>query len=239
MSVPKTARTQPPATSAPCAEISPSQDLPGLEDPRELRVVAGRGADARQRPVAVADLELLRVAALEQPQPERSVGRCARGQLERGRRAILDADASPPAPLVDHQRVDGEDELLAPGARTSRASRGSPVCGPAGTLGATSSLSPVSSRAFDASTKPAKVAPRATRTMIVVRFTPPPCSHTGSRRSGQSSDAGRLARALDLYEYQGKELFRRYGIPVSEGRLATTPAEAREAGRGVRRRRWS
>ena len=34
---------------------------------------------------------------------------------------------------------------------------------------------------------------------------------------------------MDLYEYQGKELFRRYGIPVSEGRLATTPAEARVA----------
>jgi succinyl-CoA synthetase beta subunit len=34
---------------------------------------------------------------------------------------------------------------------------------------------------------------------------------------------------LDLYEYQGKELFRRVGIPVSEGRLATTPAEARAA----------
>ena len=34
---------------------------------------------------------------------------------------------------------------------------------------------------------------------------------------------------MDLYEYQGKELFRRFGIPVSEGRLATTPAEARVA----------
>jgi len=34
---------------------------------------------------------------------------------------------------------------------------------------------------------------------------------------------------VDLYEYQGKELFRRYGIPVSEGLLATSPAEAREA----------
>jgi succinyl-CoA synthetase beta subunit len=32
---------------------------------------------------------------------------------------------------------------------------------------------------------------------------------------------------VDLYEYQGKELFKRYGIPVSEGRLATTPEEAR------------
>ena len=34
---------------------------------------------------------------------------------------------------------------------------------------------------------------------------------------------------MDLYEYQGKELFRRAGIPVSEGRLATTPQEARTA----------
>ena len=34
---------------------------------------------------------------------------------------------------------------------------------------------------------------------------------------------------MDLYEYQGKELFRRFGIPVSEGRLATTPEAARAA----------
>jgi succinyl-CoA synthetase beta subunit len=34
---------------------------------------------------------------------------------------------------------------------------------------------------------------------------------------------------VDLYEYQGKELFKRFGIPVSEGRVATTPEEAREA----------
>jgi len=34
---------------------------------------------------------------------------------------------------------------------------------------------------------------------------------------------------MDLYEYQGKELFRRFGIPVSDGRLATTPEEARVA----------
>jgi succinyl-CoA synthetase beta subunit len=34
---------------------------------------------------------------------------------------------------------------------------------------------------------------------------------------------------VDLYEYQGKELFKRFGIPVSEGRLATTPQEARAA----------
>jgi succinyl-CoA synthetase beta subunit len=34
---------------------------------------------------------------------------------------------------------------------------------------------------------------------------------------------------VDLYEYQGKELFRRYGIPVSDGRLALSPVEGKEA----------
>src|SRR6476620_2650702 len=34
---------------------------------------------------------------------------------------------------------------------------------------------------------------------------------------------------MDLYEHQGKELFKRFGIPVSEGRVATTPQEARAA----------
>jgi succinyl-CoA synthetase beta subunit len=34
---------------------------------------------------------------------------------------------------------------------------------------------------------------------------------------------------VDLYEYQGKELFRRFGIATSEGRLAETPEQARAA----------
>ena len=34
---------------------------------------------------------------------------------------------------------------------------------------------------------------------------------------------------MDLYEYQGKQLFARFGIPVSEGRVALTPEEARAA----------
>jgi succinyl-CoA synthetase beta subunit len=34
---------------------------------------------------------------------------------------------------------------------------------------------------------------------------------------------------MDLYEYQGKELFRRVGIPVSEGRRADSPQDARAA----------
>ena len=34
---------------------------------------------------------------------------------------------------------------------------------------------------------------------------------------------------MDLYEYQGKQMLARHGIPVPEGRVATTPAEARAA----------
>jgi len=34
---------------------------------------------------------------------------------------------------------------------------------------------------------------------------------------------------MDLFEHEGKELFARFGIPVSEGRVATTPDEARAA----------
>ena len=34
---------------------------------------------------------------------------------------------------------------------------------------------------------------------------------------------------MDLYEYQGKQLFARFGIPVSDGRVARTPDEARAA----------
>ena len=41
--------------------------------------------------------------------------------------------------------------------------------------------------------------------------------------------AGRLGGGVDLYEYQGKQLFARYGIPISEGRLVETAEEARAA----------
>ncbi len=38
---------------------------------------------------------------------------------------------------------------------------------------------------------------------------------------------------MDLYEYQGKQLFARAGIPVSDGRVALTPAEARAAAEAI------
>lgn len=36
---------------------------------------------------------------------------------------------------------------------------------------------------------------------------------------------------MDLFEYQGKELLRKYGVPVPEGRVASTPEEAVAAAR--------
>jgi len=33
---------------------------------------------------------------------------------------------------------------------------------------------------------------------------------------------------MNLYEYQGKELFARYGLPVLPGQVAATPEEARD-----------
>src|SRR5213593_4494684 len=33
---------------------------------------------------------------------------------------------------------------------------------------------------------------------------------------------------MDLFEHQGKELFAAHGIPIPEGAVATSPAEARE-----------
>ena len=38
---------------------------------------------------------------------------------------------------------------------------------------------------------------------------------------------------MDLFEYQGKELLRRFEVPVPEGRVARTPEEALEAARGL------
>jgi succinyl-CoA synthetase beta subunit len=38
---------------------------------------------------------------------------------------------------------------------------------------------------------------------------------------------------VDLYEHQGKELYGRFGIPTSDGRVATTPEEARTAARDL------
>jgi succinyl-CoA synthetase beta subunit len=33
---------------------------------------------------------------------------------------------------------------------------------------------------------------------------------------------------VDLFEYQAKELFAEYGVPIPQGKVATTPEEARQ-----------
>jgi succinyl-CoA synthetase beta subunit len=38
---------------------------------------------------------------------------------------------------------------------------------------------------------------------------------------------------VDLFEYQGKQLLRKYEVPVPEGRVAETPREAEEAAKGL------
>src|SRR6266487_3190089 len=53
----------------------------------------------------------------------------------------------------------------------------------------------------------------------------------GTMRRTQGIVPCRFARSVDLYEYQGKELFRRHGIPVSDGRLAISSQEAEAAAR--------
>src|SRR3989440_592220 len=45
--------------------------------------------------------------------------------------------------------------------------------------------------------------------------------------SGQGCSGEREGFQVDLYEYQGRELFARHGLPVLDGDVATTPEEAR------------
>jgi hypothetical protein len=33
---------------------------------------------------------------------------------------------------------------------------------------------------------------------------------------------------VDLFEYQGKQLFADHGVPIQQGKVATTPQQARE-----------
>ena len=40
---------------------------------------------------------------------------------------------------------------------------------------------------------------------------------------------------MDLFEYQAKELFAKYGVPIPSGRVATTAEQARGDRRRIRR----
>ena len=43
---------------------------------------------------------------------------------------------------------------------------------------------------------------------------------------------------MNLHEYQSKQLFARYGIPVPVGHVASTPAEAADAARRIGGSKW-
>src|SRR5262245_57030842 len=55
-----------------------------------------------------------------------------------------------------------------------------------------------------------------------------PRSTTTRRRRRRRRRFGDRRPGMNLYEYQGKELFARYGLPVLPGQVATTPEEARD-----------
>ena len=38
---------------------------------------------------------------------------------------------------------------------------------------------------------------------------------------------------MNVHEYQGKEILRKYGVPVPEGRIATSPDEAEKIARDL------
>ena len=43
---------------------------------------------------------------------------------------------------------------------------------------------------------------------------------------------------MNLHEYQSKQLFARYGIPVPAGHIAATPEEAADAARKIGGSKW-
>jgi len=95
-------------------------------------------------------------------------------------------------------------------------------------------IAPKSPKSSDSSEN--ELAPQSTGTYPPTRQPKPPQSpiterpiYTESARTVPRLSAWVESAAVDLHEYQGKELFRRVGIPVSEGRLVVSPEEARAA----------
>src|SRR4249919_3326681 len=218
---------------AACDESARRRDLAfpggaGLQDLRQAGVVAHGRAYRREQAVLVSVFELACLAGPEQHQPEGPVERrLSIAHLVRERGVVRQHQPSAPAVLEHLEALDSEDQLL-----TRTPVRLAPV--ELGGLRARCHARPRvgllvlelarcgrEREAGDCRTQHHEDEGRASAHHGHAR-TP-----LGSRLA--TSWADRLARALDLYEYQGKELFRRYGIAVSEGRLATTPAEAREA----------
>ncbi len=214
VSSPKVTRTKSPAASAPGAEIVLAHDCPGSS------ASGGSGSYARARRIAgrssslFRSLDLVEIARREQHHAELPVGH---GTLvadpPRDVGLVRDADRRLPAALGDGEGVDGEHEPRCLGRERLAPARAPPTA-----------AARASRRGW------ARPRPRS-RT---ARGAPGRRARGGAWRSCSHTLAGSLAGPMDLYEYQGKELFRRVGIPVSEGRLAVNPAEARGGGAAAR-----
>src|SRR6185503_9172563 len=56
----------------------------------------------------------------------------------------------------------------------------------------------------------------------------------GEPRAGtRSPDPSPQEQRMNLHEYQAKELFARFGLPVLPGQVATTPEEARDVAAAI------
>ena len=183
MSVPKTTRTE-----APCHERAPGGDrsfprCAGLEDRRRAPArTRSRLARRGSVPGAVALVELLGVARLEEQRARTSRRATRAGSTSSQRSAACRSRCRPVAchpSRSTSSELDREDELLPGVAVGLPPAELAPSGGRRRRWASTASSSLRRRSAFEASAKPASVAPSAMRTMIVVRLTAAMLAHTG------------------------------------------------------------
>ena len=237
MSVPKTTRTQLPATSEPGAEITPCQVPFDSRIFGQLRLVAGRGAERGQRALGVPRCSSSVLPPVSKSmRPKRPVERGAR-VADRVRDGRVVRHAHPRLPSVpEHpEALDLEDELL-----SRRAERLPPPEHRALRARRRRSAPPVPRRR--------RARPRARRRRSRRGRRPGPqseCRAAAHRENARTRGCGTarsapeasstLARALDLYEYQGKELFARVRDPRVRGAARHDPGRGARGRRGARR----
>ena len=66
-----------------------------------------------------------------------------------------------------------------------------------------------------------KLLPRCSAAVLLPRRLP---HNTRSPRAGTRAES--IPKTMNLHEYQAKQLFARYAVPVTSGEVAGTPAQA-------------
>ena len=188
---------------------SRARSAPGASTSGGAGSISSASRTAGSRPSRFAVLELLEVAGGEEHQPEARARRWLTPSSNELRVAFVTA-ISTDQPLRAHRElVDGEEQPL-PGARIALA----PVELRVLRLGGAGGRERLGFRGASAARSASSTARRAVRRIRAIL-------------------AARLAAALDLYEYQGKQLFKRFGIPSRTG------GPPRRRRRRARRRRRS